>query len=66
MFFIGNVEAVAREQHKDNLRRIEKANLIKQVERHNNRPGVWQVVKNWLKPSTTGRQAAVCGEAKLA
>ena len=64
--FTGIAEAVAREQHKDNLRRIEKANLIKRVEQKDNRPGVWQVVKNRLRPRTTGQQAAVCGEARLA
>ncbi len=64
--FIGNAEAVAREQHKDNLRRIEKANLIKQIERKDNRPGVWQTVRNWLKPGATNRRATVRGEANLA
>ena len=64
--FTGNAEAVAREQHKDRLRRIEEANRVQQVERKNNRFSVWQTVTSWLKPVTTSRQSAVRGEAKLA
>ena len=63
--FTGNAEAVAREQYKDNLRRIEKANLVRQFERNNNRSGIWQTVRSWLKPYAARQQAAICGESKL-
>jgi len=65
--FTGNAEAVAREQHNDNLRRFEKANLIKQFElNNNNRFDMWQIVRSWLKPYTARQQAAGCGELKAA
>ena len=64
--FMGNAEAVAREQHKDNLRRVEKANLVRQLERNNNQFSVWQTVINWLKPVAAKQQVAIFREANLA
>lgn len=63
--FTGFTEDLAREQHRDNLRRFEKANLIKQLELNNNRFDIWQIVRSWLKPNTASPQAAGCGESKL-
>ena len=64
--FTGYAEAVAREQHKDNLRRIEKANLVRQLERNNNRFDVWKAVGNRLKVLTTRQKTVVRREAKTA
>ena len=63
--FTGNAEAVAREQYNDNLHRIEKANLIKQLERSNNQFSVWQTVRSWLKPYTV-RQKPTTGHLRRA
>ena len=64
--FAGIAEAVAREQHKDRLRRFEEANRVQQVESKNNQSSLWQTVRGWLNPVTSSQQSTVRGEAKLA
>ena len=63
--FAGYSEVVAREKQKDNLRRFEKANLVKQCEPNNNHFNLWQIVKSWLKTFAANQKTTIYKESIL-